>query len=801
VQPISTLLPSPAPAAELHPLPHRTAQWTQPKQLTAAIRSAASVVQLASIVRDHEALLNPIHVAAIATRLPKLSSVASASAISLGEAAAAGSVDHGRASDPWAGIVRVHVRDSSAGVAAEIRRLVRCVLSRIADHGADRYCPRGIASVLWAMARLRARPSPRLLSALLASFCNQLPSAVPQDVSNVLWALAKGVRDEVSRGNPGGSRAQAGTPPAWQTRGPSSEHVSGGESRPAATAVVSRSQVEQMLACLVCGRQSAGASPQTYANSLWAIMILQQHHGWCMCQSLPHLRQATEAFFEMTHHATSVARAALPGHVQPVVRCLAQLSAACAPHAPREWLGWQAPVLRIALEHVCGAVGALASHHATSVLHDALSITGLHRHLLKDGEKALGCFGARQLHEGPGSAVIDDETGAGGNIGAAGAMLDSDNGGDSLAGAGACASVGIGGRGSTGGVDNLAGLHALLADAAAEPRAGPTVATVADLHAAAPEIATSGRFSRGTATDAVAVSSSSAVASAVAVETTAASVAGVAGSQAVRYHRIADALDPELRALGLLAPVRRLLTLVLLMAQTEAGLAQGSQMMVAQAETSPTITPNVALGGVIASAAGLSLVTGPFVGLGYSGAYLPSLSQLLHAQSPSVSHGPALPRGQATQQAGPPHPGILWRQQMSQRQQQPQPQPQQRQQRWHQWQQLQQQQWLRDQQCRRDEGGQSLYHHQSARSRGQEQPQLLNNFSMATNVPGMDHANGDQGCVPGAEAGGLPEQPGSAPDVGGGNINSGLALSLRLRMLELAIQHQAMQPHPRHPQK
>eukprot|EP00775_Hariotina_reticulata_P009297 gene9297-9462_t len=52
-------------------------------------------------------------------------------------------------------------------------------------------CPRGVANIVWALAKLQCAPDAELHSLLLNQFCRQLDEAVPQDISNVLWGVAK----------------------------------------------------------------------------------------------------------------------------------------------------------------------------------------------------------------------------------------------------------------------------------------------------------------------------------------------------------------------------------------------------------------------------------------------------------------------------------------------------------------------------------------------------------------------------------------------------------------------------------
>jgi DNA segregation ATPase FtsK/SpoIIIE-like protein len=153
-------VPMQPPAQRHHPLP---------KQLTAAIKAAGSVDALEQLLEDNEALLNPIHVAAIITKLPKLEAAAGAAQFALSRS----SVLTG-GGDPGASLVWL----SPAAPAS--RAVLARLLAQIKAHGAAEYGPRGLANIVWALAKLQHYPDPELREMLLDSFIMRLPSAVPQ---------------------------------------------------------------------------------------------------------------------------------------------------------------------------------------------------------------------------------------------------------------------------------------------------------------------------------------------------------------------------------------------------------------------------------------------------------------------------------------------------------------------------------------------------------------------------------------------------------------------------------------------
>jgi len=86
-----------------------------------------------------------------------------------------------------------------------------------------------------------------------------------------------------------------------------------------------------------------------------------------MCNCLLEIRMLLSTFCQQLHQA-------LPGHVQPVIRCLSQLAATCSAHAGDSWICWQPPLLKRLLEHLCSQQEHLEVHHVTSVLRDVIQV-------------------------------------------------------------------------------------------------------------------------------------------------------------------------------------------------------------------------------------------------------------------------------------------------------------------------------------------------------------------------------------------------------------------------------------------
>jgi hypothetical protein len=293
----------------------------QPRQLTAAIRSCDSVQRLAQLAAEHQAVLNPIHIAAIITKLPKLDVQGQPPAIGL-------STDTG-----W----------GSAQQQQQLRQLLQQLLSRLKAQGCSDHSPRGVANIIWALAKLQCAPDPELHAMLLDSFCGQLSAAVPQDISNILWGVAKLTKEHA----PVLSTAAAATSSAQDS-------AASGTAGSGATAPLLQQEQARLLLQQLC-KQLPSASVQTISNSLWAVVVLQQEHQWCMCTCVSEVQTLVSVFSSQTEQA-------MPGHIQPIIRCVAVLTVpyhdvCCMNYGPH-------PAACIVVTH---------SHHATvSGLQDSV---------------------------------------------------------------------------------------------------------------------------------------------------------------------------------------------------------------------------------------------------------------------------------------------------------------------------------------------------------------------------------------------------------------------------------------------
>lgn len=250
-----------------------------PKQLTAAIKSCTSIERLVQLCQAHQAVLNPIHIAAIITKLPKL------------DAAGSSSADMGW--NPTATSPQQLLLQLLSQLKAQ---------SQLQPPGSGSHSPRGVANIVWALAKLQCAPDAELRTVLLDSFCAQLHSAVPQDISNVLWGVAKLTKERapvLCTAAAGGSGSSAGAFDA------------AAEAAGTAGPLLSQAQVQLLLQHLC--QQLHNASVQTISNSLWAVVVLQQEYQWCMCSSLADVQTLLAAFCAQPQQA-------LPGHIQPIIR-------------------------------------------------------------------------------------------------------------------------------------------------------------------------------------------------------------------------------------------------------------------------------------------------------------------------------------------------------------------------------------------------------------------------------------------------------------------------------------------------
>jgi hypothetical protein len=154
---------------------------------------------------------------------------------------------------------------------------------------------------------------------------------------------------------------------------------------PPVTPLLSLTQVQALLTHL-CANLSR-AMVQTISNSLWAVVVLQHEHSWCMCGSLMQVQLLLHTFCQQP-------REALPGHIQPVIRCMSQLATACAVHNGDAWLMWQPPVLQRLLGHLFSQRSHMEQHHVSSVLRDVAQVACLlmllQRRKLEASAKAEG---------------------------------------------------------------------------------------------------------------------------------------------------------------------------------------------------------------------------------------------------------------------------------------------------------------------------------------------------------------------------------------------------------------------------
>lgn len=265
-----------------------------PKQLTAAIKACVTLERLAQLCQAHQAVLNPIHVAAIITKLPKLDVSQQQTPAAMLPGSEAG----------WM------LQAQASAQQLQLRQLLQQLLSRLKVQGCSDHSPRGVANIVWALAKLQCAPDAELRVMLLDRFCNQLSSAVPQDISNVLWGVAKLTKEHAAVLSTGDAAS-----PFDSAQG-------------AEAALLQQEQVRLMLQHLC--QQLPSASVQTISNSLWAVVVLQQEHQWCMCNCLTEIQTLLTVVCEQPQQA-------MPGHIQPIVRCVLRYQAATSGCAG---LGW-----------------------------------------------------------------------------------------------------------------------------------------------------------------------------------------------------------------------------------------------------------------------------------------------------------------------------------------------------------------------------------------------------------------------------------------------------------------------------
>jgi hypothetical protein len=389
------------------------------RQLTAAVKNATTPERLAQLAAAHTGTLNPIHIAAILTKLANITKK---------------------------GPNQVQPNSSSTTQPINMyilraqqsrQQLLGQLMGTLKKQQCLGHCPRGLANIVWALAKLHAAPDGELLSMLLSGFFQQLSVAVPQDVANILWGCAQLTRDHglgnlqqrkavaessmdgladyasepssssaaapagpVASSTSSSSRAAGGTAgrtDAGGTRPGSSSSTAGGAQSAAADStadsdvdddelglgmvrpeqqlilpdgqpLLTAAQVQKLLQQL-CTMLPLAAS-QTISNIAWAVTVLQQCHEWCLCACIPHVQQLVCAFSTHLHDAQ-------PGHVQRVVRCITQLSTACAEHNALAWIEWQPPPLALLLHHLTTQRRLLKQYHVASVLKDVALVASL----------------------------------------------------------------------------------------------------------------------------------------------------------------------------------------------------------------------------------------------------------------------------------------------------------------------------------------------------------------------------------------------------------------------------------------
>jgi hypothetical protein len=164
--------------------------------------------------------------------------------------------------------------------------------------------------------------------------------------------------------------------------------------------MLQQEQVKLLLSQL-CAKAHA-ASVQTISNSLWAVVVLQQEQQWCMCSCLGDVQLLVTTFCQQPQQA-------LPGHIQPVIRCMAQLATACHSHAGAAWTQWQPPLLQQLLTALCAQRKQMEMHHVTSVLRDLVQIVTLQLLLERQARAAAAGLDALQQQAAAGGVGEEGE--------------------------------------------------------------------------------------------------------------------------------------------------------------------------------------------------------------------------------------------------------------------------------------------------------------------------------------------------------------------------------------------------------
>eukprot|EP00878_Enallax_costatus_P004973 GHUV01005229.1.p1 GENE.GHUV01005229.1~~GHUV01005229.1.p1 ORF type:complete len:460 (+),score=166.93 GHUV01005229.1:319-1698(+) len=425
------------------------------KQLTSAIKNATTAERLQQLAEVHADTINQIHIAAILTKLANISKKAPQQPAAVPASASACASEYPLRS------------------ATSRDKLLQQLQQQLLRQGCCGHGPRGLANIVWALAKLQCNPDPALLQLLVRNFYLQLPAAVPQDVANVLWGVAQLTHDYgTSWTSANNSTSSSSSEPLESSAALNSDVTAAGSGAGTATAATDHDDDQTALAaaaavdaadgggdsgsdvaaaavpCLSSGNHSTtpaaanhhqlqqqqedhcadqtskpqqqqenevhthdqpqqlhsdSSTPSTHPNSssssssgsrqplltlvqvhhllqqlckqlhvtaaqtisnvCWALTVLQQCNGWCMCCCLDQVRQIVAAF-------ANKLREAVPGHVQRVVRCMVQLANACHNHAGVAWLDWQPPLLVRMLRRFIVQQQGLKQYHVACVMRD-----------------------------------------------------------------------------------------------------------------------------------------------------------------------------------------------------------------------------------------------------------------------------------------------------------------------------------------------------------------------------------------------------------------------------------------------
>ena len=81
-------------------------------------------------------------------------------------------------------------RSQPCGDGGDIRQTIPALLAR-ASVTVDRFKPQGLATLMWALAKLGVEPEPELATAMSRRAVASAGEFKPQGVANLMWALAK----------------------------------------------------------------------------------------------------------------------------------------------------------------------------------------------------------------------------------------------------------------------------------------------------------------------------------------------------------------------------------------------------------------------------------------------------------------------------------------------------------------------------------------------------------------------------------------------------------------------------------